>query len=197
DVREIGCDFLAVSAYKFYGPHIGVLYGRKDLLDSIDFPKLRPSPDYSPDRMETGTQNHEGIAGAAAAVDFLASLGSGCSRRERLAATFAGLHQRQLEMFREMWDALSSIKGVTVFGPPPDSPRTSTISFCVDGHSSDALARSLATRGLFLSDGDFYAQTVVEKLGRGGLIRAGLACYSTMDEVKRLIDGVRSIVGEL
>ena len=195
DVKKIGCDFLAVSAYKFYGPHIGVLYGRKDLLESIDFPKLRPAPDYSPERMETGTQNHEGIAGAAAAVDFIASLAKGGSRRDRLVTVFGELHRRQREMFDVMWEGLSNIDGVTVYGPPPGSPRTSTVSFTVAGHQSDDVARKLAERGLFLSDGDFYALTVVERLGVGGLVRAGLTCYSTMEEVERLLDALRWLTG--
>ena len=193
DVKKIGCDFLALSAYKFYGPHIGILYGRGELLDSIDVPKIRPAPDYSPERLETGTQNHEGIAGAAAAVDFLASLSTGASRRERLTTVFAELHQRQHEMFKVMWEGLSDIPGVTVHGPPPDSPRTSTVSFSVASHTSDSVARNLAELGIFASDGDFYALTVVEKLGFGGLVRAGLACYSTKEEVERLLDAIRSI----
>jgi cysteine desulfurase family protein (TIGR01976 family) len=195
DVKAIGCDFLACSAYKFYGPHIGILYGRKEKLDSIDFPKLRPAPDNAPDRAETGTQNHEGIAGTAVAVDFLASLASDGSRRESLAAAFGELHRRQHEMFKVMWNGLSKIDGVTLFGPPPDARRTSTVSFSVRGHDSAGVARKLAEQGLFLSDGDFYALTVVERIGQGGLVRAGLACYSTMEEVERLLDGVRSIGG--
>lgn len=193
DVQKIGCDFLSCSAYKFYGPHIGILYGRKELLESIDFPKLRPAPDYAPELFETGTQNHEGIAGAAAAVDFLASFATGGSRRERLETTYAEAHRRQHEMFKVMWDGLTSIEGVTVYGPSPQQARTSTVSFSVAGHSSDVVARALVERGLFLSDGDFYALTVVERIGAGGLVRAGLACYSTMEEVERLIEGVRSL----
>jgi cysteine desulfurase family protein (TIGR01976 family) len=203
DVQKIGCDFLALSAYKFYGPHIGILYGRKELLDEIDFPKLRPSPDFSPDRLETGTQNHEGIVGAAAAVEFIASLSlqkpapskgeNDVSKRERLRTVFDELHRRQKEMFTHLWNSLSEINGITLHGPGPDAKRTSTLSFSVEGQTSDAVARSLAERGLFLSDGDFYALTVVERLNRGGLVRAGLACYSTMDEVERLIDAVKSL----
>jgi selenocysteine lyase/cysteine desulfurase len=97
-------------------------------------------------------------------------------------------------MFKTMWDSLTAIPGVTLYGPPPDEPRTSTVSFSVAGHTSDVIARRLAELGLFLSDGDFYAQTVVERIGVGGLVRAGLACYTTMDEVERLLDGIRSIV---
>ncbi|PYS98600.1 MAG: cysteine desulfurase-like protein [Acidobacteria bacterium] len=196
DVKKIGCDFLALSAYKFYGPHIGILYGRKELLESIDAPKLKPAPDYSPERLETGTQNHEGIAGAAAAVEFLASLASGSSRRERLVSAFDALHRRQHEMFEVMWKGLAEIRGVTVYGPPPEAKRTSTVSFSVDGRKSEDVARKLAADGLFLSDGDFYASTVVEKIGVGGLVRAGLACYTTTDEVERFLDGVRMIASD-
>lgn len=112
DVKKIGCDFLACSSYKFYGPHMGILYGRKSLLEQIDFPKLKPAPNYSPERAETGTQNHEGIAGAAAAVNFLASLAYHGSRRERLAAAFEELHNRQHELTTMFWNALTDRKSV-------------------------------------------------------------------------------------
>ncbi|MEO6969867.1 MAG: cysteine desulfurase-like protein, partial [Chthoniobacterales bacterium] len=119
DVQAIDCDFLCCSAYKFYGPHIGVLYGRADLLGSLDFPKLIPAPDTAPERAETGTQNHEGIAGAAAAVDFLASLASGATRRERLGAAYAELQERGGELVRQLWQGLSETEGVKTFGPSP------------------------------------------------------------------------------
>ncbi len=193
DVKKINCDFLACSAYKFYGPHIGILYGRKELLETIDFPKIRPAPDYAPERVETGTQNHEAIAGAAAVVDFLASLAPHGSKRERLATAFAELHDRQHKLTVKLWNGLSAIEGVTVYGPSPDFPRTSTISFTVRGYDSESVARKLAEDGLFLSDGDFYALTVVERLGVGGLVRAGCACYTTDDEVERLLEAVGSL----
>ena len=193
DVQKIGCDFLACSAYKFYGPHIGILFGRKDLLEEIDFPKIRPAPDYSPERLETGTQNHEGIAGAAAAVDFIASLAGGETRRERLAASFSEMHRRQDVFFARLWDGLNDIDGVRTYGPLPGARRTSTVSFSVGSFASDEVARKLAEKGLFLSDGDFYALNVVERIGVKGVVRAGCACYTTMDEIDRLIDAVKSI----
>ena len=193
DVSKMGCDFLACSAYKFYGPHIGVLFGRKDALQKVEIPKLAPAPDSIPERMETGTLNHEGIVGAAAAVNFLASLGAGESRRERLVNTFSTLHRSGLTLLRKMWDALSATDGVTLYGPPPGTPRTPTIAFTVASRSADAVARFLAERGVFASSGDFYASTVVERLGiKDGLVRAGCACYTTEEEVDRLIEGVRS-----
>jgi cysteine desulfurase family protein (TIGR01976 family) len=195
DVHELECDFLACSAYKFYGPHIGVLYGRGDLLQSLDVPKLQPASNEAPDRLETGTQNHEGIVGAAAAVNFLASLAEGATRRESLRNTFATLHERGSEQLKQLWNGLREIEGVTVFGPDPGQPRTSTISFTVKDIPSEEVTKQLVERGVFTSHGDFYAQTVVERLGKTeqGLVRAGCACYTTEEEVARLINGVREI----
>lgn len=196
DVQAIGCDFLACSAYKFYGPHVGVLFGRGALLASLDVPKVAPAPDTAPERIETGTQNHEGIAGALAAVDFLAGLATGSNRRARLAAAFSELHRRGMALFRNLWEELSGLRGVTLYGPPPGAPRTPTLGFTLRGMSPEAVARRLAERGLFLSHGDFYAQTVVERLGLvpDGLVRAGCACYTSEAEVERLIEGVRALV---
>jgi cysteine desulfurase family protein (TIGR01976 family) len=197
DVRALDCDFLACSAYKFYGPHIGVLYGRRDLLESLDFPKLIPAPDWSPERAETGTQNHEGMVGAAAAVDFLSSLGEGHTRRARLQSTFAALHARGVELTKRLWSGLSSIEGVRLFGPGPDGRRTPTVSFTVSGCPSTEVSRRLAERGVFASHGDFYALTVIERLGLlpEGLVRAGCACYTSIEEVDRLIGAVGEIAG--
>jgi cysteine desulfurase family protein (TIGR01976 family) len=195
DVQAVGCDFLACSAYKFYGPHIGILYGRKSLLESLDVPKVAPAPDTAPERMETGTQNHEGIVGALAAVEFLASLGEGPSRRTRLGAVFFELHRRNHVLLQRLWEGLSELKRVTLYGPQPDAPRTPTLGFTVRGMSPEAVATRLAERAVFVSHGDFYAQTVIERLGLApeGLVRAGCACYTTMEEVDRLVSGVREL----
>jgi cysteine desulfurase family protein (TIGR01976 family) len=191
DVQELACDFLVCSAYKFYGPHIGVLYAREAVLRGLDVPKLAPAPDTAPERLETGTQNHEGIVGAAAAVEFLASLGGGDTRRARLRSAFTQLHGRGQTLLRRLWDGLRAIDGVTLYGPPPGLPRTPTVAFTVQGRSPDAVAQHLANRGVFVSSGDFYATTVVQRLGlRDGLVRAGCACYTTEEEVDRLINGV-------
>jgi cysteine desulfurase family protein (TIGR01976 family) len=195
DVRAIGCDFLSFSAYKCYGPHLGVLWCRRELSESLPFAKLLPAPDNAPDRAETGTQNHEGIAGAAAAVDYLASLAPGSSRREKLSAAFQAIHERSAHLTRILWSGLQRIDGVSLYGPPPDAPRTPTVAFTVRSVPSSRVASRLAERGLFVSHGDFYAATVVERLELGpeGLVRAGCACYTTQDEVQRLIDGVQGI----
>jgi selenocysteine lyase/cysteine desulfurase len=195
DVRDLECDFLACSAYKFYGPHIGALYCRHDLLESLDAPKLEPAPDEGPERLETGTQNHEGMVGTAAAIDFLASLSQGATRRERLRNSFAALHERGANQFKRMWDGLSSIEGVTLYGPEPGVPRTPTLSFTLKDVPSIEVTQKLVERGVFASHGDFYAQTVVERLGKveQGLLRAGCACYTTEEEIERLVEGVREI----
>jgi cysteine desulfurase family protein (TIGR01976 family) len=195
DVAALGADVLACSAYKFYGPHVGVLWGRQALLEELDVPKLEPAPANAPDRLETGTQNHEGIVGAAAAVDFLASLAPGPDRRARLAAAIAALHYRGRRLVERLWTGLRAIDGVTVYGPPPTEPRTPTVAFAVRGAPSEGVARALADRAVFVSNGDFYAATAVRRLGHAedGIVRAGCACYTTADEVDRLVEGVREI----
>ncbi len=196
DVRSIGCDFLACSAYKFYGPHIGILYGRKELLESIDFPKLRPAPDSSPEKVETGTQSHESIVGAEAAVDFIASLGCGPSRRERLASAFPGMHANEVELTRALWNGLALIDGIRLYGPGLDRDRTSLVSLTVGDHPSEIVSKALVEKGIFASHGDFYATTVVERLGveKQGLLRVGCSVYTTRDEIERLLEGVRDFV---
>ena len=217
DVKEMNCDFLTCSAYKFYGPHMSVFYGKKELLESIDFPRLEPAPNYAPERAEMGTQNHEGIAGAAAAVDFYASLAvhsaasagknvstaSGSERinqaapdrRAALISAFAGLRAHSAPQVVRLWEELSRINGVRLYGPPPHVERTPTVSFTVKGVASTEVARQLSEKGLFVSHGDFYAQTVGDRLclQPEGLVRVGCACYTSDEEVERLIEGVRAI----
>jgi cysteine desulfurase family protein (TIGR01976 family) len=199
DVKETNCDFLTCSAYKFYGPHVSVFYGKKDLLESIDFPRLEPAPNTAPERAETGTQNHEGIAGAAATVDFYASLVAHADslrpRRERLESAFKGLRAHSSAQVKRLWQEISNIKGVRLYGPPPDVARTPTVSFVVDRVPSTEVARRLAARGLFASHGDFYAATVIQRLGLApeGLVRVGCACYTSDEEVERLIAAVKEI----
>ena len=196
DVGAIGCDFLACSAYKFYGPHVGVLFAKQDIAQSLDVPRLDPAPADAPERLETGTQNHEGIIGAAEAVMYLGTVArGGASRRERLSRAFAAFHARGEALLIQLWEGLAGINGVTLYGPEPGTPRTPTVAFTLAGHSTEAVARHLAQRGVYVSNGDFYAATVAERLGRGddGFVRAGAACYTTSDEVGRLVEGVRNL----
>jgi len=196
DVRAIGCDFLGCSAYKFYGPHVGLLFGRKERIEQLDLPKVLPAPDTAPERLETGTQNHEGIVGAMAAVDFLAGLGSGPTRRARLASAFSELHHRGAALLSRLWDGLAGERRIRLYGPRPGAPRTPTLSFTVQGMPAETVSRRLAERGVFVSHGDFYAITVLERLGlvESGLVRAGCACYTSTEEVDRLIAGARNLV---
>lgn len=195
DVQELDCDFMGMSAYKFYGPHIGVLFAKREHYEQINFPRLVPAPDYAPENAESGTQNHEGMVGAAAAVEYLASLGGGVNLRENLRNVFHETHARNTTLFARLWNALSSMPRVKLYGPPPDSARTPTLAFTIDGCAATDAARHLAEKGLFLSHGDFYAYTIVERLGLQpeGLIRAGCGIYTTEEEIDRLIEAVSQL----
>jgi cysteine desulfurase family protein (TIGR01976 family) len=195
DVKAMDCDFLACSAYKFYGPHVGVLFGKLHALQDLDVPRLEPASDTAPEKLETGTLNHEGIVGAAAAVDFLAGLAPGPTRRARLQTAFEALHERGRSLVERLWEGLGAINGVSLYGPEPSRPRTPTVAFTLRGMPSEELARQMAQRGLFLSHGDFYAKTAVERLGcaQDGLVRVGCACYTTEEEVERLLKAVPEV----
>lgn len=197
DVQAIGCDLLACSSYKFYGPHQGILCARPDLMASLRLPRLRPAPSAPPDALETGTQSHEGIVGAAAAVRFLASIAGPVDAgptdlRRGLHASYAALHADAQALTRQLWDGLGAIAGVTRHGRPPGEPRTPTVSFTVAGRTSHEVAAALVSDALFVSSGDFYAQTLVRRLGHGadGLVRIGAACYTTAEEIARLLAAV-------
>jgi cysteine desulfurase family protein (TIGR01976 family) len=201
DVKKWDCDFLVCSAYKFYGPHLGVLFARRERLEALDVPKLQPAPDGAPERLATGTQNHEGIVGAAAAVDYLASLARPSDetappdRRARLQAVFECFHQRGSILLKQLWAGLSDLDRVKLFGPPPSAPRTPTLAITIERKPAEEVSRRLADRGIFASHGDFYATTVARRLGVGdsGFIRIGCACYTTSDEVARVIEAVRAV----
>jgi len=196
-LARAGVDFLACSPYKFYGPHAGILWGRAELFAALDVPRVAPSPDTVPERVETGTRNHEALAGTTAAIDFLASLGGGDPaepRRTRLARGYARIHAAEQALVARMWDGLRAVAGVTVYGPPPDLPRTPTVSFTVAGRHPRDVVAAAAAEGVFLSHGDFYAATVAERYGvrvGGGFVRAGAACYTSADEVDRLVAAAR------
>ena len=213
DVRDIGCDFLCCSAYKFFGPHIGVLYARRDVAERVRPLKLRTQEDVPPFKFETGTLNHEGIAGAAEAVEFIADLGrhhaapgqaAGMAGRPgRRRAVLAGM--RAMEAYEQplaarLIEGLGAVPGVRIYGPPIGRPRTSTVSFTLEAFSAPEVARALGAKGLFVWDGDFYAARLVELLGlvgRGGLVRVGLAPYNSADEVERVIAALGELAAAL
>jgi len=207
DVAALGCDFLACSPYKFYGPHMGVLWMKGEILAALDIPKLAPASEEGPERFESGTINTEGMAGVTAAVDFLASLvGDGSkpkasaalTRSARLDAFFRELAQREGILLARLREGLKDIPSVRLYGPPPTGNRAPTLSFTVGDMPSRDVSSQLADGvGTFLSHGDFYATTVVDRLGlkEQGLVRAGIAIYTTEEEVDRVVEGVGRIAG--
>jgi len=199
-VQELGCDFLACSPYKFYGPHMGVLWIRADILADLDVPKLAPAPNEGPDRFEAGTANAEGMAGTAAAVDFLAGLSDldGVGRPEKLDAVMTQVAEREGVLLARLWNGLDGLEGVNLFGPPPSENRAPTLSFTMDDIPARDVSAALADDvGAFLSHGDFYAATVVDRLGLRphGMVRAGISLYTTEEEVDRVVSGVEALVG--
>jgi cysteine desulfurase family protein (TIGR01976 family) len=193
DVKAWDCDFLACSAYKFYGPHVGVFYGRRALLQDLDVPRLEPASNEAPERLETGTLNHEGIVGTRAAIDFLASLAvSGATRRQRLVDAMTRLDREGQTLVARLWNGLAQLPCVRLFGPPPGRPRTATLSFAYRHMLPRTVAERLAESAIFASSGDFYASTVIARVGHApeGLVRAGCACYTTAEEVDRFVAAV-------
>lgn len=191
DVKAMGADFLVCSPYKFYGPHSGVLWGRRDLLERVKTPRLRPAPDTAPERLETGTGSFEAIAGAAAAVHWLAGLtdASG-SLRDRLATSYRELHSRESALLERLWSGLNSNPRIRVYGLPPGGSRTGTVCFTVDGEASGDVADRLARSGCSVTHGDFYAATAAERCGVApeGWVRVGLAAYHRGEDVNRLLE---------
>jgi cysteine desulfurase family protein (TIGR01976 family) len=190
DAEALDVDVLFCSAYKFFGPHLGVMYGRGDLLDSWWPYKVRPSPDESPERWETGTQNHEGLAGLTACIDYLASLSDAVGdRRERLIAAMEAIRVHEEELTCAFLTGLSKLEDVKLFGirePQSAAHRTPTFALRIPGmHTSEVVAR-LAAKGVFAWDGNYYALAIMERLGleeSGGAVRIGFCHYHTLDDV--------------
>lgn len=193
DVVSSGCDFLVASAYKFFGPHQGVLYGRRELLEELETYRVRPAPERPPGKWETGTQSFEGLAGVTAAVDYLASLGgpSG-TRRERLGAAFASIEAHEAALSRRFLELVAELSGLRVYGvtdPGRPDRRTPTFAVEIAGRHPRRAAEELGRRGVFVWDGHYYAVEIMERLGvleRGGLVRIGFVHYNTLEEVSRV-----------
>jgi len=205
DVQALGCDLLACSAYKFFGPHLGILYGRYDLLDRLTAYKVRPAKNKPPHKFETGTQNHEGIAGALAAVNYLAQLGqadtgASASRRQQLQAGMEAIQRYDQVLNAAILTELEGLPGVTVHGiTDPDRLhwRVPTVSFSMAGQHPAVIAAALAERGIFVWYGNYYALAVTERLGleeQGGMVRVGAVHYNTLDEIARLGAALRQIL---
>jgi cysteine desulfurase family protein (TIGR01976 family) len=204
DVRDLDCDFLVCSPYKFFGPHMGTLYGKREHLLRFKPYKVRPAPDSLPDRWETGTQVQELIAGIAAAVDYLAELGRHCDasaadRRSALLAAYRATRAHEMQLFSRLAEGLVAIPGLQFFGISDLKrfhERCSTVSVRLANHSPAKIAAFLGERGIFTWDGNYYALNLTERLGvedKGGLLRIGLVHYNTIEEVERLLAGLREI----
>ena len=191
-LRHLGADLIAASAYKFFGPHIGMLVGRRDLLESEDPYKLVPTHDHGPERWETGTQSFEALAGVTAAVDYLASLGPGGDRRSRLEAAFAAIRTHETALAERFLAGIGEMPRVRLHGisdPARLTERVSTFALEVEGIHPRVVAERLGEQGLYVWDGDYYAVGVMERLGKApdGLVRVGFVHYNTTDEVDRVL----------
>jgi cysteine desulfurase family protein (TIGR01976 family) len=212
DVQALGCDFLVVSAYKFFGPHLGALYGRLDHFERLRPYKVRSAPHQPPGKFETGTANHEGIAGTLGAVEYLGWLGEtyGTEHAPRYVGAFHGrklqlkqamsaIRSHEMELSRALIEELSGIPGLRIWGLTDGEVldrRVPTVSFTLEGHSPRQVAEELGEAGIYVWDGNYYALAVTERLGleaSGGMVRVGLAHYNTPEEIERLGKAMRSI----
>jgi cysteine desulfurase family protein (TIGR01976 family) len=196
DVDAMGADFLVSSSYKWFGPHAGMLYGREELMADLDPFKLRPSPDEVPWRWETGTQSFEALAGVTAAVDYLAGLGEGASRRERLETAYAGIGRHEAGLAERFIARLAEMPRASLHGLRQAGGRTPTFAVEVEGQSSLEVARSLGKAGVYVSHGNYYAVDVMEALGfaADGLTRFGFVHYHNADDVDRALDALEEAI---
>lgn len=203
DVKALDCDFLACSAYKFFGPHIGLLYGKREHLERLRAYRVRPAGEALPGKWETGTKNHEGMAGAAAAIDYIASLGATygrapahASRREKLAAAWEVIGAYEYQLMDRLLTGLKLIPRVRIYGITDRmdwDKRLATVSIRKEGLTPEALALKLAEENIFVWNGNFYAVSISERLGveeSGGLVRIGLVHYNTLEEVDRCLTAI-------
>jgi cysteine desulfurase family protein (TIGR01976 family) len=202
DVKDLNCDFLVCSPYKFFGPHTGVLYGKRKHLQGFRPYKVRPCSEQIPDRWESGTQLHELIAGIGAAVEYIAEVGrrsdpSVATRREAIAAAYRATVPYERRLISRLIEGLKAIPGVHIYGitdPKRFDERCSTLSLRIANHNPTAIATFLGDRGIFTWDGNYYALNLTERLGvesQGGLLRIGLVHYNTQEEVERLLIALR------
>ena len=206
DVQALGTDFLACSTYKFFGPHQGVLYGRAEVLERLPAYKVRPAHD----RVETGTLSFESIAGAGAAIEYLASIGERFGdgpdprpgesvRRARLRAGMSAIRTHEMALFGRLLERLERIRGARVWGITDRArfgARTPTVAVTLDGVAPRAAAEALGRQGITTWDGDFYARTLIERLGlaeSGGVLRLGIVHYNTVEEIDRLLEALEEI----
>lgn len=207
DVRALGCDFLACSTYKFFGPHMGAVYGKREHLKRLRPYKVRPASDATPDRWETGTLNHEALAGVSAAVSYIAELGLRIepeveTRRDALLAAYRAIHAYEKGLAERLITGLLQIPGLKLYGiidPAQFDRRTPTAAVRVEGHTPAELSTKLGDRGIFTWEGNYYAINLTERLGvedKGGMLRIGLVHYNTAAEVDRFLEELKRIVAK-
>ena len=197
DVRALGCDFLICSAYKFYGPHVGLLYCRPGLLDRLPTDRLRTSDQHAPYSIETGTLNHAALAGVLAAIEFIAGLGEGRTRRERVVSAMNRIHEHEMEMVRELYRGLKDMEGVEIIGPSIEAPmRAPTLAITIEGKRPEEICAELASENIFAWGGHFYALRAVEVLGlqeKGGVTRLGISAYIVKEEIHKTLKVMEKI----
>jgi cysteine desulfurase family protein (TIGR01976 family) len=196
DRDAIGADVLTCSAYKFFGPHVGVTAVKRDLLEALSAYKVEPAPDYIPDKLETGTQNHEGIAGVKGAIDFIASLGNGTSLRDKLVSGMRVVEEYEADLAARFRAALREIPEVKLYAAPDGVRKTPTVAFRINGRTPREVTEHMTEEGFFVADGHFYASTLAGKLGiadKGGWVRAGLAPYNTWEEIEGFIGSLERL----
>jgi cysteine desulfurase family protein (TIGR01976 family) len=196
DRGAIGADVLTCSAYKFFGPHVGVTAVKRDLLEALSVYKVEPAPDYIPDKLETGTQNHEGIAGVKGAIDFIASLGNGTSLRDKLVSGMRVVEEYEADLAARFRAARREIPEVKLYAAPDGVRKTPTVAFRINGRTPREVTEHMTEEGFFVADGHFYASTLAGKLGiadKGGWVRAGLAPYNTWEEIEGFIGSLERL----
>jgi cysteine desulfurase family protein (TIGR01976 family) len=204
DVQALGCDFLACSAYKFFGPHVGVLWGRRNLLEKLDAYKVRPAPLAPPDKWMTGTQNHEAIAGALAAVEYLADLGrtlaasDSLPRRAALREAYREIGTYERGLVARLLAGLDQIPEIKIWGinsPERIEERVATVSFTHDRFTPAQMAEQLGHAGFFTWHGNYYALNLTESLGLepDGMLRVGMVHYNTLTEVERFLEALHGL----
>lgn len=199
DVQATDCDFLACSVYKFFGPHTGVLYGKYELMDELNAFKVRPAPAVPPGKWETGTQSFESLAGVTAAVNYLASLGKGATRREQLVTAFSKIKQYEMGLSEQFLREATTVDGLRVYGITDVErldERTPTFAISIGGITPYELATRLGEAGIFVYAGHYYAVEVMRRLDlleSGGLVRIGFVHYNDSSEISRLIQTLKNI----
>jgi cysteine desulfurase family protein (TIGR01976 family) len=197
DVAVLDADYLLCSAYKFYGPHVGILYARPGLLEKLEPDRLRTQEQAAPERFETGTLNHAALAGVKAAIEYIAAWGDGATLRERIVSAVTSIAAHEHALASRYDETVRHVPGVRRWGVGFDEgPRAPTVSITIEGATAEAAARRLGDQGVLVWDGNFYALRPIEVLGlaeRGGVLRAGFSMYNTDEEVDRLLTGVAQI----